>query len=39
MEVDTVGTKPVAVPGGWTWTIKKRIKGKTAEKFDWYIIK
>jgi len=37
MEVDSSGTNTVAVPDGWTYTVKQRAKGKTAGKFDCYI--
>jgi len=39
MEVDTTETIIGAVPSGWTWKVKKRTRGKTAGKFDWYIFK
>jgi len=39
MEVDSIGTKAAVLPDGWTWTVKQRVKGKTAGKFDHYIYK
>jgi len=39
MEVDSMGSKLNVIPDGWTWEIKQRTKGKTAGKFDCYIVK
>jgi len=39
MEWCSAGTEAAVMPDGWTWTIKQRMKGKTAGKFDWYIYK
>jgi len=39
MEIDSGGTIGTAMPDGWRLTVKRRTKGKTAGKFDYYIYK